>query len=132
MINKTKNIILISVLLVLYSCNTQWKLYSEINDDSKLFNLILENSKLGDYSGWWIYGEGQHIFKDEKTLSEWEIEFSKENSQEIKNLYMAVCEMEYFPMECKIIGYLKTDLTKNNTTLVVDSFEILYIQGCGE
>jgi len=76
--------------------------------------------------GWWIYGEGQHIFKDEQTLGEWELTFPNENMQELVELYLAVCEMEYFPMECNMIGHL------NNDTLKVIDFEITYIQGCGE
>jgi len=78
------------------------------------------------YVGWWVYGEGQHIFKDEQTLGEWEITFPNENMQELVELYLAVCEMEYFPMECNMIGHL------NNDTLKVTDFEITYIQGCGE
>ena len=78
------------------------------------------------YTGWWVYGEGQHIFKDEATLGEWELTFPNENLEELVELYLAVCEMEYFPMECEMHGNLKND------TLIVEDFEILYIQGCGE
>ena len=46
--------------------------------------------------------------------------------QELVELYLAICEMEYFPMECNMIGYLQND------TLEVTDFEITYIQGCGE
>ena len=35
------------------------------------------------YIGWWVYGEGQHIFKDEQTLGEWELTFPNENMEEI-------------------------------------------------
>ena len=79
-----------------------------------------------EYIGWWIYGEGQHIFKDETTLGEWELAFPNENMQELAELYLAVCEMEYFPMECMMQGNLQND------TLQVLDFEITYIQGCGE
>ena len=79
-----------------------------------------------EYIGWWVYGEGQHIFKDEPTLEEWELTFPNENMQELAELYLAVCEMEYFPMECMMQGNLQND------TLIVTDFEILYIQGCGE
>jgi hypothetical protein len=78
------------------------------------------------YTGWWVYGEGQHIFKDEETLGEWELTFPNENRQELVELYLAVCEMEYFPMECNMQGHLQND------TLEVTDFEITYIQGCGE
>ncbi len=46
--------------------------------------------------------------------------------QELAELYLAVCEMEYFPMECIMQGNLQ------NETLQVFDFEILYIQGCGD
>ena len=55
-----------------------------------------------------------------------------ENMEELKELYLAVCEMEYFPMECKMTGHFKNDIIKKQKTLIVDTFEILYIQGCGE
>jgi len=77
-------------------------------------------------SGWWIYGENQHLFKDENTLSEWALKFSNEDLEELSELYLAVAEMEYFPMECIMEGILVKD-----TLLVVD-FEITYVQGCGE
>ncbi len=77
------------------------------------------------YKGWWVYGEGQHIFKDEDTLEEWDLEFLKEDMGELEELYLAVCEMEYFPMECEMKG------TVNEGILYVVSFDILYIQGCG-
>ena len=78
------------------------------------------------YTGWWVYGEGQHIFKDEESLGEWELTFLNENMEELVELYLAVCEMEYFPMECIMQGNLQND------TLQVADFEITYIQGCGE
>ena len=86
----------------------------------------VENTKAKTYKGWWVYGEGQHIFKDETNLGEWGLTFPNENMQELVELYLAVCEMEYFPMECNMIGHL------NNDTLKVTDFEITYIQGCGE
>jgi len=79
-----------------------------------------------EYVGWWVYGEEQHIFKDETTLEEWGLTFPNENMQELAELYLAVCEMAYFPMECMMQGNLQND------TLIVADFEILYIQGCGE
>ena len=59
-------------------------------------------------------------------MGEWELTFPNENMQELVELYLAVCEMEYFPMECNMIGHL------HNDTLEVTDFEITYIQGCGE
>ena len=78
------------------------------------------------YVGWWVYGEGQHIFKDELTLDEYDLVFPNENMVELVELYISVCEMEYFPMECQMSGVL------SGSTLSVQEFEILYIQGCGE
>ena len=78
------------------------------------------------YVGWWVYGEGQHIFKDELTLDEYDLVFPNENMDELVELYLSVCEMEYFPMECAMKG------TVNEGIFYVVSFEILYIQGCGE
>jgi len=78
------------------------------------------------YIGWWVYGEGQHIFKDEQTLDEYDLVFPNENMEELVELYVSVCEMEYFPMECEMKGTLTGNI------LTVQAFEILYIQGCGE
>ena len=78
------------------------------------------------YLGWWVYGEGQHIFKDELTLAEYDLTFPNENMEELVELYVSVCEMEYFPMECEMKGILIGSI------LSVHEFEILYIQGCGE
>ena len=78
------------------------------------------------YLGWWVYGEGQHIFKDELTLAEHDLTFPNENMEELVELYVSVCEMEYFPMECEMKGILIGSI------LSVQEFEILYIQGCGE
>ena len=78
------------------------------------------------YLGWWVYGEGQHIFKDEQTLEEYDLIFPNENMVELVELYISVCEMEYFPMECQMSGIL------SGSILSVQEFEILYIQGCGE
>jgi hypothetical protein len=90
------------------------------------FKMEVSEPKLQQYTGWWVYGEGQHIFKDEQTLEEYDMEFPNENMGELVELYLAVCEMEYFPMECMMQGNLQND------TLIVADFEILYIQGCGE
>ena len=94
--------------------------------------LNIRKTNLQEYTGWWIYGEGQHIFKDEESLNEYMLEFPNENIKELVKLYMAICEMEYFPMECNIIGYLKKDSLQTEMRLIVSEFEITYIQGCGE
>ena len=95
-------------------------------------DFIIKSAKLKSYQGWWIYGEGQHLYKDEKTLDEYKLEFPNENMQELRELYLAVCEMEYLPMECIMNGYLKKNLFKKEKILVVSKFEILYIEGCEE
>ena len=110
---KLKTCILLILLLWVTACGLTTK-----------ENTIIKETKV--YIGWWVYGEGQHIFKDEETLGEWELTFSNENLQELVELYLAVCETEYFPMECIMYGNLKND------TLEVTDFEITYIQGCGE
>tara|TARA_B100000161_G_scaffold101242_1_gene71456 strand:- start:200 stop:535 length:336 start_codon:yes stop_codon:yes gene_type:complete len=107
---------------------------TKLNSDSKKneFKILIENKKETTYLGWWIYGEGNHIFKDELTLEEWRIEFVNEQIEEINKLYLDVCEMEYFPMACRMIGHLRKDIVNNYKTLVVKEFEILYVQGCDE
>ena len=89
-------------------------------------NITISSDSTKTYIGWWVYGEGQHIFKDEETLKEFDLVFPNENMEELVELYVSVCEMEYFPMECEMKG------TVNGTILSVEDFEILYIQGCGE
>ena len=108
-----KPLILITVVLCIAACGLSTKEQVKTEEPK-------------EYVGWWVYGEEQHIFKDETTLEEWELTFPNENMQELAELYLAVCEMEYFPMECMMQGNLQND------TLIVTDFEILYIQGCGE
>jgi hypothetical protein len=86
----------------------------------------ISSDTLKTYMGWWVYGEGQHIFKDEQTLEEYNLIFPNENMDDLVELYVSVCEMEYFPMECEMTGILSASI------LSVQKFEILYIQGCGE
>ena len=87
---------------------------------------VISSDIVKTYVGWWVYGEGQHIFKDELTLAEYDLIFPNENMEELVELYVSVCEMEYFPMECQMTGIL------SGSILSVQEFEILYIQGCGE
>ena len=122
------------MLLLFFSCNVQIKVSNdkeEISSES-VVKIVVENTEEKSYNGWWVYGEGQHIFKDEESLEEWDLEFLNENMQELEELYLAICEMEYFPMECEMIGYKRKDIFKNETILIVSEFNILYIQGCGE
>ena len=87
---------------------------------------VISSNLVKTYVGWWVYGEGQHIFKDEQTLEEYDLVFPNENMVELVELYVSVCEMEYYPMECQMTGILSGNI------LSVQAFEILYIQGCGE
>lgn len=132
--NKKTLIIIPISLFILCSCSIQMNVTTKLNSDSKKneFKILIENKKETTYLGWWIYGEGNHIFKDELTLEEWRIEFVNEQIEEINKLYLDVCEMEYFPMECRMIGHLRKDIVNNYKTLVVKDFEILYVQGCDE
>ena len=112
--------VLVFCSIIFFSCSIQVKVSTDKG------GIQTENTKVKTYKGWWVYGEGQHIFKDEKTLEEYNLEFSNENMEELVALYLSVCEMEYFPMECDMKGNLQND------TLEVTNFEITYIQGCGE
>jgi len=124
---------LLMFIFILSSCTIQMKI--DVSSDEKeksTMKIVVENTEQKEYIGWWVCGEGQHIFKDEQTLEEYDMEFLNENMEELVELYLAVCEMEYFPMECKMTGHLKKELVEKQTTLIVSDFEILYIQGCGE
>ena len=132
--NRYKIIFPFLILLLVFSCNVQIK----VNTDKKelpsesVVKIVVENTEEKSHIGWWVYGEGQHLFKDEESLEEWNLEFPNENIEELEELYLAICEMEYFPMECEMIGHKRKDVLENETTLIVSKFNILYIQGCGE
>ena len=132
--NKYNIIFPLLILLLVFSCNIQIKVSNDKEEipSESVVKIVVENTEEKSYNGWWVYGEGQHVFKDEESLEEWNLEFSNENMEELKELYLAICEMEYFPMECEMIGYKRKDILKNETTLIVSEFNILYIQGCGE
>lgn len=92
-----------------------------------LLNVSLTDTPIAkDYNGWWIYGDSFHLFKDEKSLQEFEIRFLKERKEDLELLYLEVAEMEYFPVDCSINGYVRND------TLYVFDLKIIYVQGCGE
>ena len=97
-----------------------------MEESINLSTKTISSDTVKTYLGWWVYGEGQHIFKDELTLAEYDLTFPNENMEELVELYVSVCEMEYFPMECEMKGILIGSI------LSVQEFEILYIQGCGE
>ena len=132
--NRYKIIFPLLILLLVFSCNVQIKVSADKEEipSESIVKIVVENTEEKSYNGWWVYGEGQHIFKDEESLEEWNLEFLNENMEELKELYLAICEMEYFPMKCDMIGYKRKDILKNETRLIVSEFNILYIQGCGE
>ena len=132
--NKYNIIFPLLILLLVFSCNIQIKVSNDKEEipSESVVKIVVENTEEKSYNGWWVYGEGQHIFKDEESLEEWDLEFLNENMEELEELYLAICEMEYFPMECEMIGHKRKDILKNETTLIVSEFNILYIQGCGE
>lgn len=118
-------LIIISFLIValLYSCRGGFTLSNTQHAKSNVIN---------PYKGWWIYGDGEHIFKDEKTLKEYNLIFESENIENITNLYLDICEIEYFPMESIMTGYIINSIKSGQNALVVSDFEILYVEGCGE
>ena len=130
-----ERIFLFLLITLMSSCFFQNKTSTVDKNASKKENkqeIILEKNTQTNYKGWWIYGEDQHIFKDEKTLQEYTLEFPHENKKELVVLYLAVCEMEYFPMECSISAYNQVAGAQQKDTLIVADFEILHIEGCGE
>ena len=132
--NKYNIIFPLLILLLVFSCNIQIKVSNDKEEipSESVVKIVVENTEEKSYNGWWVYGEGQHIFKDEESLEEWNLEFSNESMEELKELYLAICEMEYFPMECEMIGHKRKDVLENEIILIVSEFNILYIQGCGE
>tara|TARA_B100000768_G_scaffold124863_1_gene115553 strand:+ start:958 stop:1335 length:378 start_codon:yes stop_codon:yes gene_type:complete len=119
---KYKTFLFMVLLLGLSSCVTP----KEVVVEPSLLRSTDLVVKTNTLTGWWVYGEGQHIFKDEQTLKEYDLIFPHENMLELVELYISVCEMEYFPMECQMTGIL------TGSILSVQEFKILYIQGCGE
>ena len=110
--NKYNIIFPLLILLLVFSCNIQIKVSNDKEEipSESVVKIVVENTEEKSYNGWWVYGEGQHIFKDEESLEEWNLEFSNENMEELKELYLAICEMEYFPMECEMIGNKRKDI----------------------
>lgn len=129
-----KKIILLISSIFLLACSMQMKVNitkDEVNKEIGM-KVTVENTELKTYKGWWIYGEGQHIFKDEESLDEYNLEFLHEDIEELSALYLAVCEMEYFPMECAMKGHIKKNISSTKNILLVSEFEILYVEGCEE
>ena len=91
---KIKHIALFISLITLWSCSIQLQINTkaDANSETNEINIVVENTQKNDYIGWWVYGEGFHVFKDEYTLAEWNLEFPNEDMEEIKELYLAVEE----------------------------------------
>ena len=106
----------LSISLFISSCSNTPK-SSKIN----------QNNPIEVFSGWWIYGEGQHIYKDSKSLKEFDLIFPNEDSLYIIDLYLSVTEMNYLSIETNFYAFVNDD-----SLLQVDDFEITYIQGCDE
>ena len=128
-LHEISTISLVTLLLLFSSCSLTTKVEQIV--EIEVVNMQSEDVpglvvSPYTFTGWWVYGEGQHIFKDELTLEEYDLVFPNENMEELVELYVSVCEMEYFPMECQMKGIL------SGSILSVQEFEILYIQGCGE
>ena len=128
-LREISTIFLVTLLLLFSSCSLTTKVDQIV--EIEVVNIQSEDVpglvvSPYTFTGWWVYGEGQHIFKDELTLEEYDLVFPNENMEELVELYVSVCEMEYFPMECQMTGILIGSI------LSVQEFEILYIQGCGE
>ena len=126
---KYKTLIFLISILGMSSCSSTKKVV--IENENRSFDLTTNKGiPRTAFTGWWVYGEGHHIFKDEETLEEYDLIFPEENMEELVELYLAVCEMEYFPMECEMTGNIF--YIDKVPVLQVSNFEILYIQGCGE
>ena len=121
-------------MFFLSSCGSEIKIDVEKNiaHSTNEVKIIIKNTAEKELTGWWVYGEGQHIFKDEESLEEFDIEFKDEDPKEIVELYLAICEMEYFPLESKIIAHKRKDVLRNQITLIVSKINILHVEGCGE
>ena len=122
---------LFSLSSLFLSCNLVIQVDTIFDNKQDKSEIVIKTKILTkEYTGWWIYGEGHHIFKDEESLEEWNLEFQNENMKELEELYISITNMEYFPMECKMIGEKETNVLTKEIKLLVSDFEILYIQGC--
>ena len=64
--NKYKIIFPLLILLLVFSCNVQIKVSAdkeEIPSESVVKIVVREYRREKIYNGWWVYGEGQHVFK---------------------------------------------------------------------
>ena len=121
---------LFPLLVFFLMTNTCSILKNELNSDQVNNTETRYDQK--KYDGWWIYGEGHHVFKDKLSLEEWELVFLNEDRKQIKELYLSISKMEYFPIEIIIIGTTKLDKISGNSYLNVLDFDITYVEGCGD
>ena len=68
-----KSVIILTIVLGISACEFSTKEQDKTRESKQ-------------YTGWWIYGEEQHIFKDETTLGEWGLTFPNENIEEFLSL----------------------------------------------
>ncbi len=108
---------LLSILLA-FACSINSNLYEA------------KKIPLQTYTGWWVYGNGEHIFKDSTTLEEWEIFFINEDKEDVEELYLEITQMEYFALECIIKGVVFQSNEKK--IIEISDFKITHIEGCGE
>jgi len=109
----TKITLFFVIVILLSSCKIESESLNLKQQSETQLKNIAEDTSSKNYKGWWIYGEGQNI-------------------KELETLYLAVCEMEYFPMESVLDATMKIDSRNSKKILVVYDFEILYVEGCGE
>ena len=79
-----ERIFFLLIIILMSSCFFQSKISTADKNASKKESkqeVFVENTLQTNYKGWWIYGEDQHIFKDEKTLKEYTLEFPHENKK---------------------------------------------------
>tara|TARA_B100000767_G_scaffold136224_1_gene129100 strand:+ start:35 stop:337 length:303 start_codon:yes stop_codon:yes gene_type:complete len=94
---KYKTFLFMVLLLGLSSCVTP----KEVVVEPSLLRSTDLVVKTNTLTGWWVYGEGQHIFKDEQTLKEYDLIFPHENMLELVELYISVCEWNIFLWNAK-------------------------------
>lgn len=109
---------LLCIIFCYVSCSTN----TNQNEPKKII--------LNTYTGWWVYGEGEHIFKDSETLEEWEVFFINDDKKDMGALYLEVAQMEYVALECTIEASLFQN--ENKKIAEIASFKITYIEGCGD
>ena len=91
-----KSTLFFVIVILLSSCKIKFESLKHKQQPETKFNAIVEDTISNNYKGWWIYGEGLHIFKDEESLLEYELEFPNENIKELPILPLWVQKMSFF------------------------------------